>query len=202
MLIDLSRPFSQDMPVFPGDPKPRFEKVSNFERHGFEDHQIFFGNHNGTHMDAPSHMVKGGKRLSDFPLETFTGKGLLIEALERKSLDIDLLKNITIEPGSIVFFRTGHDANFPDITYYREFPVATSALGEALVKANVKIAGFDTPSPDLGPFEFHRILLGHEILIIENLTNLGALSGKSFTVTAFPLKADLDGSPVRVVANF
>ena len=47
----------------------------------------------------------------------------------------------------------------------------------------------------------HKILLGNNILIIENLTNLSVLAGETFKVYAFPLKFQLDGSPTRVVAE-
>ena len=61
--------------------------------------------------------------------------------------------------------------------------------------------GMDMCSPDKPPFPIHKILLGNDILIIENLTNLQQLSGKRFTVYAFPAKFQLDGALVRVVVE-
>lgn len=39
------------------------------------------------------------------------------------------------------------------------------------------------------------------LLIVENLTNLGLLAGKDFTMFTFPPKLQLDGAPTRVVAE-
>jgi kynurenine formamidase len=47
----------------------------------------------------------------------------------------------------------------------------------------------------------HHILLGKEILLIENLTNLDKLPDHVFTFQCFPLKVEnADGSPVRAIA--
>ena len=63
------------------------------------------------------------------------------------------------------------------------------------------LVGMDTPSPDAPPFPVHKIFLGSEILIIENLTNLESLVDlKNFTVAALPAKFHADAAPVRVVA--
>ena len=44
-------------------------------------------------------------------------------------------------------------------------------------------------------------LLGREILLIENLTNLDQLPATPFTFQCFPLKVEhADGSPVRAIA--
>ncbi len=50
-------------------------------------------------------------------------------------------------------------------------------------------------------FKTHKILLGGGVLIIENLTNVGLLAGKDFTVYALPIKLELDGAPARVIAQ-
>jgi kynurenine formamidase len=68
--------------------------------------------------------------------------------------------------------------------------------------AGVEILGLDTPSPDRPPFAIHKILLSHNILIIENLTNLQALSEVSeFEVLAAPPKIRCEAAPVRVGAR-
>ncbi len=47
----------------------------------------------------------------------------------------------------------------------------------------------------------HHILLGKEILLIENLTNLDKISDCVFTFQCFPMKVEnADGSPIRAIA--
>ena len=69
-------------------------------------------------------------------------------------------------------------------------------------RAGVSAAGFDSPSPDTAPFATHKKLLGHGILIIENLVNLERLLGVGeFEVVALPVKFAADGGLARVVAR-
>lgn len=71
-----------------------------------------------------------------------------------------------------------------------------------ICRSRVNMVGSDTCSPDgLGSCPIHRQLLGSDILIIENLTNLDRLLGKTFTVYAFPIALSLDAAPARVVAH-
>jgi hypothetical protein len=47
----------------------------------------------------------------------------------------------------------------------------------------------------------HKVLLGNEVLIIENLANLGAVAGRGIRVAALPINAKGgDGAMARVVA--
>ena len=75
--IDLTHTFDADMPVYPGDPLPELVQIADLHKEGYTDYQIKTGMHVGTHMDAPLHMLDGGKRLSDIAVEKFLGKGCL-----------------------------------------------------------------------------------------------------------------------------
>jgi kynurenine formamidase len=49
--------------------------------------------------------------------------------------------------------------------------------------------------------KIHEILLGGDIIIVEGLTNLEALSREKVKIVALPLKIkDGDGAPARVIA--
>lgn len=70
------------------------------------------------------------------------------------------------------------------------------------MKNKVKMIGLDTPSPDKDPFDVHKYLFEHGVLIIENLTRLDQLLDyKSFEVIALPLNIKADSSIARVVAR-
>jgi kynurenine formamidase len=57
------------------------------------------------------------------------------------------------------------------------------------------------PSVDRPPFEAHLELLGHGVLILENLTNLEQIRGEAFELIALPLKLEeREASPVRAMA--
>lgn len=61
-IIDLTHSFTDKMPVYPGDPEPSLNKVADLNKEGYNDHLLKTVMHIGTHMDAPLHMIKNGKK--------------------------------------------------------------------------------------------------------------------------------------------
>ena len=73
MYIDLTHEFTASMPVFPGDVAPELIKTADVFKDGISDYQIKTGMHIGTHIDAPAHMLAGGKNLNEYPVVRFLG---------------------------------------------------------------------------------------------------------------------------------
>ncbi len=195
--IDLSHTFTAQMPVYPGDSLPELTKTDHENHTNFH---VKTGMHVGTHIDAPLHMIKNGTSLSDIPVDHFFGKGHLIDA-RNKPITAGLLENHTIHPGDIILIHTGFSTHFRQPEYFENYPEITEEFALKLVDLKVKIVGMDTPSPDREPYKIHKILLGNNILIIENLTNLEQLENKEFEIIALPPKFETDASPLRVVAK-
>lgn len=82
MFIDLSIPLTEGMTVYEGDPAVTITKVHNYATHTWELRQLTLGSHTGTHVDAPSHMHKGAKTLSDLPVERFCGIAQIVKPHE------------------------------------------------------------------------------------------------------------------------
>ncbi len=201
-LIDLSRVFDSDMPVYPDDPVAEIKQVAFFDKHGYNDFTITTGMHVGTHMDAPLHMLSDGAFISDIDIKSFFGRGRLIDARGKSVVDQELLSGVEVEPGDVVVVLTGWGANFKQPSYYLEYPEITEDFAHRAVELGVKIVGMDTPSPDRQPFKVHKILLGNNLLIVENLTNLERLLDvEEFEVIALPPRLRTEAAPVRVVAK-
>lgn len=199
MLIDLSVDLNEKTPVYPGDPETKINPAGVLETSGYTDHYVCVGTHVGTHMDAPSHMVKEGKNLDAFPIDKFSGRGVYVRV--NGEFNLAEVQKADIQEGDIVLFHTGMSDKYHDPSYYETYPGITEEVANYLVEKKVKIVGVDMCSVDHPPFPIHKILLGAETLIIENLTNLETLEGKIFRVHAFPVKLQIDGAPVRVVAE-
>jgi kynurenine formamidase len=200
--IDLTHRFTQHMPVYPGDPPARLEPIAHIGKDEYNMYCLCSGMHVGTHIDAPLHMIAGGKFICDMPVTQFFGRGRLIDARGQRSIAQDLLQAADISAGDIVLILTGWYHRFGDDTYYTDYPELLPDFARQLVKIGVSIVGLDTPSPDRSPFVVHKILLSAEVLIIENLTNLEALLGiDEFDVVALPAKLHCEAAPVRVVAQ-
>jgi arylformamidase len=63
--LDISVPTSPRTTVFPGDPPPQFRWPAWTHEKGDPANVGFYsgGLHHGTHVDAPWHFIRGGKRL-------------------------------------------------------------------------------------------------------------------------------------------
>lgn len=199
MLVDLSVPLNEQTPVYPGDPQTTVRQNGILAKDGYEDHFVGVGTHVGTHIDAPRHMIEGGKTLDQIPLEQFSGRGLYIKV--EGVFDIEKVKMVPIQEGDIILFHTAMSDLYDQPEYYESYPAMSEDIAHYLAGKKVKMVGVDMCSPDKSPFPVHKIFLEKEILIIENLTNLSALAGKEFKIFAFPIKLTLDGAPARVVAE-
>jgi kynurenine formamidase len=197
--IDLSHSLTESTPVYPGDPNVNIEEAASLSKDGYLDHTISFGTHNGTHMDAPAHMVEGGKMLSDFGPDTFIGKGLVLDV--RSGFDLRVIEDSQIDEGMIIFFCTGMAKKYLDEDYYTSYPAIPVEVAEYLVASKVKMVGVDSGSVDHEPFPIHKELLSHDVLIVENLCNLTPLLNWELEIIALPLKLEVEGAPARVLAR-
>ncbi len=175
--------------------------VDNFEDIGYLGHSVNMGTHTGTHIDAPAHMLESSRTLDTFPIETFTGHCRYV-AVENNVFDLELVKNADIQEGDIVVFNTGMSKLAHEPAYFNDYPAMSTEIAEYLVSLKIKMVGVDACSIDnLPDFPIHKILLGTNVLIIENLTNTDKLAAAEAKIYALPLKFDLDGAPARVIAE-
>ena len=130
-----------------------------------------------------------------------------------------------VQPGDIVHIHTGWGRFYQgeerkhELYLARRQPGLMAPAAQWLVDKRVSAVGIDTfairhPkfSPVLSEEEIlagkprpkepvHDILLGNDILVVEQLTNLHLIAGKRVMVCFLPLPfVGLDGSPVRAVA--
>lgn len=201
MFIDLSHRLNNDTPVYPGDAEIKITIADAFEQNGYLGHNLELGTHSGTHIDAPAHMIEGGKTLDKFGVESFVGRGCYI-FLENGEFTLEAVQNADIKPGDIVIFDTQSSYHFKKPEYFTDYPTMSEEIAQYLVDMKVRMVGVDTCSIDILPdFPVHKLLLENDILIIENLTNVEQLTGYTPTIYALPIKTDLDGAPARVIAE-
>lgn len=89
------------------------------------EHSLELPTHIGTHIDAPAHMIRAGKRLSDYPISKFIGNGTVIDV--RDGFDrIDL--SLQIDYDSILLFNTGWDKRCLSPNYFTGFEQIPEAV--------------------------------------------------------------------------
>ncbi|KKO51726.1 cyclase family protein [Paenibacillus sp. DMB20] len=202
MFIDLTHLIVDDMPVYPGDSKTELIQSKHLQRDGYNNHHLTMNMHVGTHIDGPMHLTDADSYLSDFPLYSFIGNGVVLDVSGQKEIEYKIEYETFIKVQHIVILYTGYSKFFGEHEYFTKHPVLTKPFAELLVRKKVKMIGLDTPSPDRHPFEIHKYLFQNKVLIAENLTNVGLLlQAKSFEVIALPLHIKADSSPARVIAR-
>jgi kynurenine formamidase len=202
-LVDLTHVVKAGMPAHPGE-EPEIVQTARIATEGYNEYRLSGGNHVGTHVDAPLHMISSGAYVSDLPITKFFGPGRLIDARQHAVIGADLLARVDLKQGDIVLVLTGWSERFGRSNYYNydEFPKIETGFARELIAARISMLGIDTPSPDGPPFPVHKLLLSEGILIIENLTNLESLlSERTFEIVALPSKWRCDAAPIRVVAR-
>lgn len=206
MLIDLTFPFSENIPVWPGDPKPSIKKIAEIGKEGWNEKRLEFNSHCGTHMDAPFHMLKNGRKLDELPLEKFEGNAVLVES-NSKEISEEEFRQAKVREGMFVVVKTLQAWKFVHglkgkKSYFEEAPFISREAAEFLAAKKIRSLCLDFASPDISPYEVHKILLEKEILIIENLLIPKEFKEKKFNLTAFPiLLKEADGAPCRVIAR-
>lgn len=198
--IDLTQTIRHGMPVFPGEKEPSVLRDILPEEVAYVTYRLESNMHTGTHIDAPFHAKSGNISIDTYPVDFFAGPAAVIDVSGKNVIAMQPGWEKIFEEYKIILFHTGYSKNWGLPNYYTDYPVFENSIAETLVKYNVRIAGFDTPSPDKAPFAFHSVYLKEGRFLVENLTNLGALSGQDQVhFMAFPLKIEAEASLIRAV---
>jgi arylformamidase len=207
-VIDLGWPIEENMTIFPGDRAPKIKRVCTIERDGFESREITLCTHSGTHIDAPSHLIKGAKSMDRLPPETFFGMAAAADLTSVKGREIPLS---ALEPfldsarcADFILLRTDWSKKWRSPLYLEDFPYLCEDAARAIARLGLKGVGIDTISYD--PIEskdltVHKILLESGAVLIQNLKSLDLLPKELFCLAALPISlTEQDGGPARVMA--
>lgn len=206
-VVDLSHPITPLMPVYPGTQPPLISPVATLANEGFLEHTITMVTHTGTHLDVPAHMIPAGRTLDSFGVDLFVGPAVVLDVRSAGSVvELEFIQTHerTLKGCQWVLLGTAWSDRWGSPEYFHGYPALSSEAARWLVDQGIVGVGIDAISIDQADsqdFPVHHILLGSEILVMENLTNLMPLVGRRFVFSAPPLAlAGVDGSPVRAVA--
>lgn len=209
--IDLTHALEDNAPVFDGDPSTMITQIKDIKEEGYNLFRIETCFHVGTHVDFPSHFIENGSKAMDYPVDRFSGKGILIDferALEQNypddghtlQLDFDIDKLDLND--KVVVVKTGHYSKFGSDGYFEDYPILSEEFAQVMIDKKIRLLVIDMPSPDRSPFKVHKVLLNAGIPIVENAAHLDKLAmAEEFEIFAFPLKVDAEASLTRLVAK-
>ncbi|MBZ6493455.1 cyclase family protein [Natrinema longum] len=207
MHVDLTWPIETGMQTYPGDPAVAVRPHTTHEDDGARVAALECGSHTGTHVDAPAHTEADGQTLESYPLERFVFDAVRIDCRDlgaREPIPADRIPGVDAD---LVACWTGWDAHW-GTDRYLDHPYLSPAAAKTCVERGYDVA-VDALNPDPTPtddatedepegFQVHHALLGNDLLILENLTNLESV-GDRFELRAYPMALASDGAPVRAV---
>jgi len=211
MIIDLTHTIKPDMPVYPSTIRPSMAPAGTLTRDGYRETLISMASHTGTHMDAPSHLLREGSSLDVLPVSQFCGRAVVLDVSglpEGGIITADYLQeqSSSMLSADFVLFYTGWEKRWGCDSYYDAFPVPDAEAARYLVSCGLKGVGTDALSVDTlqaARRDCHRILLDGGLVILENLCLRKIVGRDDVMLFALPLKFEkADGAPVRAVAEF
>ena len=167
--------------------------------------------HVGTHIETPFHCLPDGEDLSKIGADRLIGDAVVVDLrglspkhkITREEFKLAASKSGGIKPGDIVFCHTGW-SQYYGTEQYREAPGFASEALEWMIAQGTKLMGVDMggiETKDVPNNAYHTLLFRKGICLIENLTNLVALTKSRVMVYALPLAVEgLEAIPLRVIA--
>jgi len=198
---DVTRLISEDMTVYKDRESKKIKRtiVADYEKADYYESRMDMDMHCGTHIDAPLHMIKGGDTIEKYDLSKFIGDCKLFdltdvdEAIRKKDIE-----NLDIQKDDIVIFKT---KNSFDKGYNPKFVYIEEDAAMYLSEKGIKTVGIDAMSIERDKKEHpsHKIILGANIGVIEDLYLKNVGQGQYF-LSALPLNIrDSEASPIRAV---
>jgi kynurenine formamidase len=208
-LVDLSHPLTEQVPIYPGDPRPRIFTATTVADDGYNLSHVQIGTQTGTHIDAPFHFRDQGATVDRMPLELTVGPCLVVPVPGKAPGERITLADLEphrhrLGPGVIVLFATGWYEHAGTELFFAH-PFLDASVGRVVLGAGVRTIAIDTLNADFtggDEFPVHDMFADAGGFIAENLAGTGDLTpGLEPLLVLLPLNlVGCDGAPVRAVA--
>lgn len=177
--------------VYPGDPAPKKEVITQMSQGDLYNLSAFrMCAHNGTHVDAPFHFYKDGKKIHEISLDKFIGMAYVVE---HEGI-------VTAEDAAIILERA-NDAgqNCSKRILIKGNAEVSLEAAKMFAEAGIFLIGNEsqTVGPEDNPMEVHLVLLGAEVVLLEGIRLSDVEEGVYFLNTAPLNLGDADGAPCR-----
>ncbi|MCW9710469.1 cyclase family protein [Avibacterium sp. 21-586] len=215
--IDLSMPISNQHIRW----HTTLEKKGNFNSGDlFEATQIQVSCHAFTHMDALSHINKGGYTILDIDPNTYIGEFYIVdlskEITENLAITADILERVWPkgDPDKIIF-KTQWDTFYSYNTkeFWTKSPYLTDDAVIFMWHKNITIVAFDFPQDypirswvenridkPLEKHPTHYHLLSRGVTLVEYICNTKSITSHKVYAVMVPIAIEnADGSPCRVL---
>ncbi|NLC32210.1 MAG: cyclase family protein [Clostridiales bacterium] len=204
-IIDISMPISPGMPTY----KERIEKrpthswASRMPQDSANESVYQLNLHTGTHLDAPLHMIEGGKTTQEgLPLERLMVQAKVFDLShvdDKIGIQESDLAGLDIKEGDFILLKTSNSSHprsgGVDYVSLKESG-AKYLAGKKIIGVGIDALGIER---DQAGHPTHRSLMEKDIIILEGLMLQDAAPGQ-YLLIALPLKIEgVEGAPARAV---
>jgi len=204
---DITLTLSPNLPVWPGDPSVKIERVKKIEEGANSNvSELHMRVHSGTHIDAPVHFLNDSTQTAEsIPLDTLVGFCAVVEVpVEVKEISREVLESLYLPQGSKrILFKTRNSQFWKDgLTEFQpDFVGITEDGAQLLVERGFKLVGLDYLS--ISPYKksrpTHEAFLKAGVTLLEGV-DLSRVGEGYYSIFCLPLKLEgSDGAPARVV---
>jgi len=205
VFYDISTALGRESIDYPGDPPFGIRRVSTLEGGGpCELSELSLSAHGGTHVDAPSHFIAGGKTIDEYGPESFILPAVVIGIRDREKVRMEECRGAGVSKGCAILFKTRNSETglCRSGIFSGDFVHITPEAAGWCAQREVSLVGLDyiTIDPCEGSrFPAHRILLERGILVLEGI-NLEGVPPGEYTLICLPLKIPgAEAAPARAV---
>jgi arylformamidase len=191
--------------TYPGDTPYSREKVSEIASGADYDlSTLTLCAHAGTHLDAPAHLIAGGKTLDQYPLNRFLLPARVVPVDDDESIPRDALKDVDVSAGGALLFKTRNSlCGLPrQSTFTEDFVYLSEDAAQLCLDLGASLVGIDYLSVDKygnDAAPVHRLLLKNDVLILEGI-DLKEVSPGEYFLLCSPLKVKgAEAAPARAV---
>jgi len=160
--------------------------------------------HAGTHLDAPAHLIAGGKTLDQYPLNRFLLPGRVISVEDDESIPRDALKDVDVRAGEALLFKTRNSrCGLPrQSTFTEDFVYLSEDAAQLCLDLGASLVGIDYLSVDKygnDTAPVHHLLLKNDVLILEGI-DLKEVSPGEYFLLCSPLRVKgAEAAPARAI---
>ncbi len=204
---DITVPLENGMPVWPGDPPFRLERVKSIDQGANANaSNLSCGAHVGTHVDAPVHFLDGESGVEAMPLEALIGRAFVADLRRATVIDAEALAKARIPARARrILLRTRNSDIWKrgEKTFQTDFVGVDASGAEWLVRQKVQLVGVDylSVAPYKNSRPTHEILLRAGVVILEGV-DLSRVPPGPYHLTCLPMKlVGSDGAPARAVLS-
>ncbi|OGR88536.1 MAG: arylformamidase [Elusimicrobia bacterium RIFCSPLOWO2_01_FULL_60_11] len=201
---DVSVPLQDGMVHWPGDPEVRIKVIHDIKKgDACTVRHLSMGSHTGTHMDAPSHFLRGARAIDKMPFEATVGPARVIPIHHKESITVRELERHRILKGERILFKTRNSGSlWKKKKFAKDFVYISKDAAAYLAGRKIRMVGVDYLS--VGGFyadgpAIHRQLLQAGVWIVEGL-DLKRIPPGRYDLVCLPLKLrEGDGAPARAI---